>query len=279
VRGQMLGFGGCGACSSRNLYLSRKRRNCGASGGRGSIRGCAEALHEELEPQAGAFAKLDIPIARPHQICAQQTPSKLVSFANSAAGVTKMPSSCKDLSKPPIIPSFSCSRHPGRTHLAPASRINAQTANLPPPTGAALAQCLLSSPCMTEQGHSASDCLRSPLVETLPERCQQLKRGFGECRRGMLDMRKRFRGNQPISARMLAQTDDAAFAPEASLDGTGKEEEKGYQLYAGRSAFGERERGETDGNGVKRDWREVENEKYRAEQKALEAQSRKDAGA
>lgn len=40
--------------------------------------------------------------------------------------------------------------------------------------------------------------MRHPLCDSLPVRCQQLKRGYTECRRGMVDMRKRFRGNQPI---------------------------------------------------------------------------------
>lgn len=101
------------------------------------------------------------------------------------------------------------------------------------------------------QRHSASDCLRSPLAETLPTKCQQLKKGFGECRRGMIDMRKRFRGNQPAAFRNLAES-------EVTGDG--------YQLYAGKSAFASGERGETSGDGVApKDWREVENEKYRAE--------------
>merc|ERR1711937_889460 len=32
------------------------------------------------------------------------------------------------------------------------------------------------------QRNSASDCLREPLVDTLPLQCKQLKKGFGECR-------------------------------------------------------------------------------------------------
>lgn len=100
------------------------------------------------------------------------------------------------------------------------------------------------------QRNSAADCLRSPLAETLPTKCQQLKKGFGECRRGMIDMRKRFRGNQP-----------AAFKNLQESDATGD----GYQLYAGKSAFGGT-RGETAGDGkAPPDWRELENEKYRKE--------------
>jgi cytochrome c oxidase assembly factor 5 len=99
------------------------------------------------------------------------------------------------------------------------------------------------------QRHSAADCLREPLVHTLPTRCQQLKKGFGECRRGMVDMRKRFRGNQPVTFGQLEQTEKTG---------------DGYQLYAGKSAFGGG-RGNTDGNEKEpQDWREAENEKYRA---------------
>ncbi len=47
--------------------------------------------------------------------------------------------------------------------------------------------------------NTAADCLRQPLVDTLPTQCQQLKRGYGECKRGLIDMRKRFRGNKPVA--------------------------------------------------------------------------------
>ncbi|KAJ0123158.1 cytochrome-1 [Diaporthe amygdali] len=116
--------------------------------------------------------------------------------------------------------------------------------------GAALAQCLQESECVMVQRNSAADCLRSPLAETLPTKCQQLKKGFGECRRGMIDMRKRFRGNQP-----------AAFKNLQESEATGE----GYQLYAGKSAFGGT-RGETAGDGkAPPDWRDLENAKYRNE--------------
>ncbi|KAM7192356.1 cytochrome c oxidase assembly factor 5 [Rhypophila sp. PSN 637] len=113
---------------------------------------------------------------------------------------------------------------------------------------AALAQCLQESECVMVQRNKAADCLRPPLYEELPLKCQQLKRGFGECRRGMVDMRKRFRGNQPVTLNQIQKTE------------TGGD---GYQLYAGKSAFAG-SRGETDGNNkAPQDWRELENEKYR----------------
>lgn len=103
------------------------------------------------------------------------------------------------------------------------------------------------------QRHTAAECLRSPLAETLPTKCQQLKKGFGECRRGMIDMRKRFRGNQPITFKSLETSEQSG---------------EGYQLYAGKSAFAGGVR-KTDGNEPEpQDWREIENEKYRKEQEA-----------
>ena len=66
-------------------------------------------------------------------------------------------------------------------------------------------------------------------------------------------MRKRFRGNQPITFKSLETTEKTG---------------EGYQLYAGRSAFAGAVR-PTDGNEKEpQDWREVENEKYRKEQEA-----------
>lgn len=120
-------------------------------------------------------------------------------------------------------------------------------------SGEALAECLQASDCVMVQRHPARDCLREPLAETLPTKCRQLAKGLGECRRGMLDMRKRFRGNMAISMKQLEKGD-------ISEDGA---RPGGYQLYGGRSAFGGI-KGETSGNEKdKQDWREAENEEYR----------------
>ena len=62
-----------------------------------------------------------------------------------------------------------------------------------------LADCLQSSDCVMVHQHSGQECLREPLLSTLPTRCQQLKTGLGDCRRGWVDMRKRFRGNMPAA--------------------------------------------------------------------------------
>ena len=82
--------------------------------------------------------------------------------------------------------------------------------------------------------NSAADCLRPPLVDTLPTKCQQLKHGYGECKKGMIDMRKRFRGNKPIST---------SVELEAGGDRT-----KGIgMLYAGRAAYDDAGPKGTDG--------------------------------
>lgn len=115
--------------------------------------------------------------------------------------------------------------------------------------GEALAQCLQESDCVMVQRNSAADCLREPLVDTLPLQCRQLKKGFGECKRGMVDMRKRFRGNMPVAYRTLETAEGG----------------KGYQLYAGKAAFAGGVK-ETSGNEpIPKDWREIENEQYQLE--------------
>ncbi|KAI9711493.1 MAG: hypothetical protein M1820_002056 [Bogoriella megaspora] len=88
---------------------------------------------------------------------------------------------------------------------------------------AALASCLANSDCILIERHTASECLRSPLVETLPLQCQQLKKGYGDCKKGWIDMRKRFRGNKPISTSQEL---------EAGADDPSR------QLYGGSPAFG-----------------------------------------
>jgi cytochrome c oxidase assembly factor 5 len=114
--------------------------------------------------------------------------------------------------------------------------------------GAALAQCLQESDCVMIQRNKPSDCLRPPLIDTMPTKCQQLKKGYGECKRGMVDMRKRFRGNQPIAV---------------SKEIEGGAQDPGHQLYAGKPAFSTTAK-ETSGNEpIEKGWREVENEKFR----------------
>ncbi|KII94792.1 hypothetical protein PLICRDRAFT_67321, partial [Plicaturopsis crispa FD-325 SS-3] len=58
----------------------------------------------------------------------------------------------------------------------------------------ALKDCLLNSDCVVKQGHLPSECLKEHFDE-LPEQCRSLRKANYDCKRGMLDMRKRFRGN------------------------------------------------------------------------------------
>ncbi|EHY56717.1 hypothetical protein HRR83_002199 [Exophiala dermatitidis] len=106
---------------------------------------------------------------------------------------------------------------------------------------AALAACLQNSDCIMVDRHTPLECLSPPLSDTLPEQCKQLKRGYRDCKRGMVDMRMRFRGNAPISTSV-------------ELEGSGKRA-AGYQLYGGKPAFDVREsmkkeqKGEVEGLG------------------------------
>ncbi|KAF9452489.1 hypothetical protein P691DRAFT_660911 [Macrolepiota fuliginosa MF-IS2] len=59
---------------------------------------------------------------------------------------------------------------------------------------AALKDCLMHSDCVVKQGHLPSECLKQH-YDDLPEECKSLRKATFECKRGMLDMRKRFRGN------------------------------------------------------------------------------------
>ncbi|CEL02967.1 cytochrome c oxidase assembly protein PET191-domain-containing protein [Aspergillus insuetus] len=85
----------------------------------------------------------------------------------------------------------------------------------------ALAQCLQQSDCIMVQRHTPRECLSAPLADDLPVKCQQLRKGFGECKRGLIDMRKRFRGNAPLQ---MNKEVDGKSGPS-------------QQLYAGKPAF------------------------------------------
>lgn len=101
------------------------------------------------------------------------------------------------------------------------------------------------------QRNKPADCLRPPLIDDMPTKCQQLKKGLGECKRGMVDMRKRFRGNQPI-------------AISKELEGGGPSTDAGGgQLYAGKPAFSSTVKTTAGDEPEERDWREVENDKFR----------------
>lgn len=129
------------------------------------------------------------------------------------------------------LPAHSCP-HPLRPIPTTKNDI-AVYGNVPRNTGAALATCLQNSDCVLIERNKPADCLRAPLYDTLPTQCQQLKRGYGQCKRGLLDMRKRFRGNYPVGV-------------SAELEGSGIKP-AGGQLYAGGPVA--KIPGETDGRG------------------------------
>ncbi|GAA93380.1 uncharacterized protein L969DRAFT_104841 [Mixia osmundae IAM 14324] len=56
-----------------------------------------------------------------------------------------------------------------------------------------LVLCVQRSPCCVRDHNDVATCLRDHTNE-LPEECRHLRTAFFECKRGMLDMRKRFRG-------------------------------------------------------------------------------------
>lgn len=64
----------------------------------------------------------------------------------------------------------------------------------------AVAICLQRSPCVMIQRHKPQECLDNPeLNKELPELCLAQMKAFLDCKRGMVDMTKRFRGNAPLS--------------------------------------------------------------------------------
>ena len=150
----------------------------------------------------------------------------------------------------------------------------------------ALAACVQESDCVMIQRNKPSDCLRPPLIDEMPTKCQQLKKGLGECKRGMVDMRKRyalrsfhascswswrvggncagwfgrisanlygrFRGNQPIAV---------------SKELEGGAQDPSHQLYAGKPAFESTVKTTSGDEPIERDWRELENENFRKQRK------------
>ncbi|CEP62258.1 Pet191p LALA0_S05e01420g [Lachancea lanzarotensis] len=64
----------------------------------------------------------------------------------------------------------------------------------------AVAVCLQRSPCVLIERNTPKKCLEDPeLSKDLPELCMAQMKAFLECKRGMVDMTKRFRGNGALS--------------------------------------------------------------------------------
>lgn len=71
----------------------------------------------------------------------------------------------------------------------------------------ALAICLQRSPCVLIERNTPKKCLTDPnLKKELPDLCVANFRAFMECKNGMFDMRKRMRGNAPMSTGKYDET-------------------------------------------------------------------------
>lgn len=64
----------------------------------------------------------------------------------------------------------------------------------------AVAICLQRSPCVMIERNSPQECMDNPeLRKELPELCIAQMKAFLDCKTGILDMTKRFKGNAPLS--------------------------------------------------------------------------------
>lgn len=64
----------------------------------------------------------------------------------------------------------------------------------------AVAICLQRSPCVLIERHTPQECIENPkLSKDLPELCMAQMKAFLDCKRGIVDMTKRFRGNGALS--------------------------------------------------------------------------------
>ncbi|OCF59895.1 hypothetical protein L486_02568 [Kwoniella mangroviensis CBS 10435] len=75
-----------------------------------------------------------------------------------------------------------------------------------------LVACLLRTDCVLKSGQTPTECLHHP--SELPLQCQHLIARFADCKKGMLDMRRRFRGNH------LSESAKAAARGEILNQGT-----------------------------------------------------------
>ncbi|KAI8321906.1 hypothetical protein GQ54DRAFT_167694 [Martensiomyces pterosporus] len=72
-------------------------------------------------------------------------------------------------------------------------------------------QCLLRSECVFIKRHSVEECVKNKDLATLiPERCHMLRQSLFECKRGLLDMRKRMRGVPNSGVRHSETTEDSS---------------------------------------------------------------------
>ncbi|KIO30501.1 hypothetical protein M407DRAFT_242161 [Tulasnella calospora MUT 4182] len=79
---------------------------------------------------------------------------------------------------------------------------------------ALLKECLLRSDCVLKRNELPSTCLKEHFEE-LPLECKLLRNAHYECKRGLLDMRLRFRGNN-LSNNLPLQDRHEVDAPDKS---------------------------------------------------------------
>ncbi|KAI9252887.1 cytochrome c oxidase assembly factor 5-like protein [Phascolomyces articulosus] len=58
-----------------------------------------------------------------------------------------------------------------------------------------LIECMLKSNCVLVKRNTVAECFKSEHADDVPAECQSIRKSYAECRRGMIDPRKRFRGN------------------------------------------------------------------------------------
>ncbi|KAI8968918.1 cytochrome c oxidase assembly protein PET191 [Mycotypha africana] len=59
-----------------------------------------------------------------------------------------------------------------------------------------LAECMLKSDCVLKKRNTVKECFKEEHRADVPDECRSIMRAFGECKRGMIDPRMRFRGNK-----------------------------------------------------------------------------------
>ncbi|WVO13564.1 hypothetical protein L204_101185 [Cryptococcus depauperatus] len=81
-----------------------------------------------------------------------------------------------------------------------------------------LIACLLRTDCVLKEGKTPAECLKTP--KELPIQCQHLIARLSDCKKGMLDMRRRFKGNHlSEEAKARARGDGKSY--DEKLDASG----------------------------------------------------------
>ncbi|KAI9349945.1 cytochrome c oxidase assembly protein PET191 [Pilaira anomala] len=59
-----------------------------------------------------------------------------------------------------------------------------------------LIECMLKSDCVLKKRNTVKECFKEEHKADVPSECLSIKKSYGDCRRGMMDPRMRFRGNK-----------------------------------------------------------------------------------